>query len=257
MDNRNIKIYEFDHFKSHADIVHAVFARPQLQGSGGNTFLDRESDMGDTFSPVVYNRERIKDKLGMKSQLFLNQVHGTQIKVLKKADNDLHDSCSARKDAYTADAVITDIKDLLLVILVADCQAVLLYDPENKVIANIHSGWRGSTGNIIGACVARMTEEFSCRPGNISAGISPSLGPCCAEFVNYRKEIPERLWKYKVENKDYFDFWKMSCDQLLERGVRKENIENMGICTKCNMNEFYSFRGEKTGGRFACLISMI
>jgi hypothetical protein len=39
--------------------------------------------------------------------------------------------------------------------------------------------------------------------------------------------------------------------------VKKEHIENMEICTKCNTGEFYSFRGEKTTGRFACVISMV
>jgi hypothetical protein len=190
--------------------------------------------------------------MGNKPLVFLNQVHGDQIKVWKKNDSD-----ELGKEADTADAVITDMKEVFLAILVADCQAVMLYDPQKKIIANIHSGWRGSVNNIIGKCVDKMILTFRCQPENILAGISPSLGPCCAEFVNYKTEIPGKLWKYKIKNKAYFDFWEMSSDQLMDKGIKKEHIENMKICTKCHPKEFYSFRGENTTDRFACVISMI
>ena len=195
--------------------------------------------------------------MNMNPFVFLNQVHGSDIKVLKKDDNDLPENFQPGKETYTADSIVTDMKEVFLVIWIADCQAVMLYDPEKKVIANVHSGWRGSVKNIIGKCVDKMILEFGCQPGNIMAGISPSLGPCCSEFINYKDEIPETLWKYKIKGKDYFNFWEMSEAQLMDKGVKKEHIENMGICTKCNTDVFYSFREEKTTGRFACVISMI
>ena len=193
----------------------------------------------------------------MKPLVFLNQIHGAEIKVLKKDDNDLSQVFEPGKETYTADAIITDMKDVFLVIQVADCQSVMLYDPDKKIIANIHSGWRGSVLNIIGQCLYKMILEFECRPENILAGISPSLGPCCSEFINYRNEIPCHLWKFKHKDKNFFDFWAMSQDQLMEKGVKNENIQNMEICTKCHTDVFYSYRGEKTTGRFACVISMI
>jgi YfiH family protein len=133
----------------------------------------------------------------------------------------------------------------------------MLYDPQKKIIANIHSGWRGSVKNIIGKTLDKMGLQFGCQPENIIAGIAPSLGPCCSEFVNYKDEIPQNLWRYKIKGKDYFNFWEISRDQLREKGVKKNNIQNMEICTKCNTEMFYSFRKEKTTGRFACVISMV
>ncbi|WP_299978840.1 peptidoglycan editing factor PgeF [Desulfobacula sp.] len=228
MESADIKVYEFEHFKKHASIVHGIFTR-----TGGIR------------------------KMNMNPFVFLNQVHGSDIKVLKKDDNDLPENFQPGKETYTADSIVTDMKEVFLVIWIADCQAVMLYDPEKKVIANVHSGWRGSVKNIIGKCVDKMILEFGCQPGNIMAGISPSLGPCCSEFINYKDEIPETLWKYKIKGKDYFNFWEMSEAQLMDKGVKKEHIENMEICTKCNTDVFYSFREEKTTGRFACVISMI
>lgn len=223
----DIKVYEFEHFKNHAGIFHGIFTR-----AGGIR------------------------KMGLAPLVSLNQVHGDDIQILKKDDNGLSENFQSGKAISRADGMITDIKDVFLVIWVADCQAVILYDHGKKVIANIHSGWRGSVKNIIGNCVDKMIQMFGCQPENIIAGISPSLGPCCSEFINYKEEIPKSLWQYKIKGKEYFNFWKMSKDQLMDKGVKEGHIENMEICTKCNTDIFYSFREEKTTGRFACVISM-
>ena len=244
-------VYKFDLFKHHADIAHGVFTRSYKTNT-------RSCDPLNIGMNSSYERSGIENPQEFINPLiFLNQVHGTKIKVLRKSDNDLSQIFQQDRKFYTADAVITDMNNISLVIHVADCQAVLLYDHKNKVIANIHSGWRGSVKNIIGDCVDKMICEFVCNPENIIAGISPSLGPCCSEFINYKKEFPGNIWAYELKKKNYFDFWKLSCDQLMDKGIKKENIENMKICTRCNMNEFYSFRGEKTNARFACVISMI
>jgi YfiH family protein len=152
-----------------------------------------------------------------------------------------------------ADALISGLAGLGLMIQVADCQAVLLYDPVEKVSANIHSGWRGSIRNIVGKTVRTMAAEFGCRPENVLAGIGPSLGPCCAEFVHYRSEIPETLWHYRV-SEHHFDFWSMTRDQLAAERVRVENILCANICTVCHTGDFYSYRAEKITGRFAAVI---
>jgi len=257
MVNSDITVHEFDHLKNNSNIIHGIFERSGRTSTEQFNSLNMGMNSGDKRSAIADNQKLIIKKMGKKPLIFLNQVHGTEIKILKKAENDFSESFQSGKETYTADGIITDMKDVFLVIQVADCQAVVLYDNKTRVIANIHSGWRSSVKNIIGKCVAKMISEFACNPDNIIAGISPSLGPCCSEFVNYKDEIPENLWKYKIGDKDYFDFWAMSCDQLMDKGIKNTNIENMRICTKCNMDEFYSFRGEKTTGRFASVISMV
>jgi len=256
MPDIEIECYEFEHFKSHPHIVHGIFAKAGKTRPENSYSLNTEMNSSDKLSVIADNRRKIEKKLGTKPFVFLDQVHKCEIKVLKKDETDLSKIFQSNIETYTADGIITDMKDVFIVIQVADCQAVMLYDPEKKVIANIHSGWKGSVLNIIGKCVDKMILNFGCQPENILAGISASLGPCCSEFINYKDEIPENLWKYKITGKDYFDFWEISCDQLMEKGVKKERIENMGICTKCNTDTFYSFRGEKTFKRIACVICM-
>jgi hypothetical protein len=138
---------------------------------------------------------------------------------------------------------------------VADCQSVFLYDPFLKVVANVHSGWRGSIKNVIGRAVKAMETEMQCLARHIVAGVGPSLGPCCAEFVNYETEIPKEFWKYKDQS-DRFDFWSLSRDQLVAAGVLNENIYLSKMCTKCNPTLFFSYRGEGQTGRFAAVIGL-
>jgi copper oxidase (laccase) domain-containing protein len=123
------------------------------------------------------------------------------------------------------------------------------------VVAAIHSGWRGSVANIIGRTVAAMVETYGARPERMVAGIGPSLGPCCAEFIHYRQEMPEPLWRYKDDG-CHFDFWRLSRDQLRAAGVADRRIETCGLCTRCRTDLFYSYRGEKTTGRFAAVIGL-
>ena len=191
--------------------------------------------------------------IGGRKLISVRQVHEADVLVLSEKNGDVNKTESL--NPVEADAIITDITGLTLLILVADCQPVLLYDFTNKVVANIHSGWRGSVLNIIGKTVDAMAENFGTSPEDVVAGIGPSLGPCCAEFTHYRKEIPNDYWKYK-NDLDHFDFWAISRDQLLLKGVKKENIVTGNICTKCNTDTFYSYRKEKTTGRLACTIGL-
>ena len=223
MGNTDITVYEFELLKKDKHIIHGIFTRSGGTSTGAFDSLNIGMNSGDKHLAIENNRKLIIKQMGMKPFVFLNQVHGDDIKILKKSDNDLPETFVPGKETYTADGIVTDLKNVFLVIQVADCQAVMLYDPVKKVIANIHSGWRGSIKNIIGKCVDKMILAFGCRPENMIAGISPSLGPCCSEFVNYKDEIPKSLWKYKINGKDYFNFWDMSADQLMDR-VSKRTI---------------------------------
>jgi hypothetical protein len=142
-----------------------------------------------------------------------------------------------------------------LLVQQADCQAVLLHDPVRKVVANVHSGWRGSVLNIIGKSVRQMINDFGTAPPDIQAAISPSLGPCCAEFVNQATELPEDFMSYQVRP-NYFDFWAISHDQLKAAGVPSQHIHLAATCTVCN-HEYFSFRREGITGRSASVIGLL
>ncbi|HKJ99283.1 MAG TPA: peptidoglycan editing factor PgeF [Desulfotignum sp.] len=250
----------FSHLSGCPDLAHAVFDRTGGVSTPPFDSLNVGFSTGDDPDAVMENRSRILSFLGLSRALFVNQVHGSDMLVLPAAKADPHlfwkPGLPAPATCITADGMVTDLPDLALVIQVADCQAVLLADPVKKVVANVHSGWRGSLENIIGKCVDVMTGRFTCRPEDILAGISPSLGPCCAEFKHFRTEIPQHLWQYKHPHKDYFDFWALSRDQLLEKNLHPDHVKNMCLCTQCRPDRFFSFRNAGRTGRFACAIGI-
>lgn len=246
--------YRFERLAGFPEIRHGIFTRRFGCSTGPFESLNVSFGLGDKASHVKANRRVIARAIGSKNLIYAQQVHSDQILILNSEK--LISDGDSEQVLGTGDALVTDASGKFLTTQLADCQSILLYDASLRVVANIHSGWRSSIRNIAGRTVGVMQKRFKCRPADIIAGIGPSLGPCCAEFVHYRSEIPEIFWKHKTAN-DHFDFWAISRDQLTDAGVPRENIEISNICTRCNTAVFFSYRGEGRTGRFASVIGLI
>ncbi len=203
---------------------------------------------------VWRNRRRVRSLFGAGTMVFAHQTHGAQVALWGRKESAAHPP-QGDFVALRGDALVTDVKDQLLFIQVADCQAVIIVDPERKVAANIHSGWRGSIQNIVGRTVDLMRERFGCRPEDLYCAVGPSLGPCCAEFIHYRNEIPSEYWHYG-DRRSHFDFWRITADQLTASGVAARHISFSNICTRCNAHLFFSYRAARDTGRFAAVVAM-
>ncbi len=204
--------------------------------------LNVSFNTGDLREHVTRNLSLIREKIGAARILYMNQVHGTEIIVLHRENYSDPGVCSA-------DAIITDIPLLGIMVKQADCQGVIIYDAVKSVVAAVHCGWRGNVQDILGAVVGRMRTEFGCDPGHMKAAIGPSLGPCCAEFKTYRDIFPEEFSGFIVRD-SHFDLWDISRMQLTRAGIMKDSIEVSGICTRCRTDLFFSYRGEGNTGRF-------
>jgi polyphenol oxidase len=154
------------------------------------------------------------------------------------------------------DGFITQEVGIPLVVRFADCQGVLIYDPVKRVIAAVHSGWRGNAQNIIGKTIDRMKKEFNCDPINILIGISQSLGPCCGDFTDPLNELPSEMHKHVNGKK--VDLWACSKEQVLNCGIPETNLEILERCTLCENDKFFSFRADKgITGHMAAVIQMV
>lgn len=212
---------------------YSFFSRSGGYGKAPYDSLNVGFHVGDDPETVRRNRATIKGKIGASHLLSALQVHGDSIYTrTAPMEEDLE------VEGY--DALITNVAGVALMVQHADCQPVLLYDPVVGAIAAIHSGWRGSAQNIIGRVVQCMQKKFATDPASLQAVIGPSLGPCCAEFVNYKKELPESFWSYK-DSKNHFDFWQISAMQLKAAGVMVNNITLPGACTACS-DSYFSYR---------------
>jgi len=221
--------------------------------SGGtHASLNVSHGTGDDPLDIEENRAIIRRRVGTGRLISARQVHSNLVYIDTGEISQAH-------EVEEYDALISNQPGTALMIQQADCQAVLLYDPVNRVIGAVHNGWRGSVVNIIGAAIEQMAGCFGTDPAHLQARISPSLGPCCAEFVNHREELPETFLPFRV-GQNHFDFWRISVDQLQRGGLRSEFIHDPEICTSCS-EDYFSYRravreGTPQCGRHASVICL-
>jgi polyphenol oxidase len=252
-DMNQIVIHRFQLLERVPGLVHGVFAR-----HGGVSFPPYASlnvgwNNGDDPAAVRENLTRVRNTMGVRFLASSLQVHGDAIQILDKDRMTASGIDPFLIRAPDGDALVTGLEDVGLMIKIADCQAVFIVDPDRRIIANVHSGWRGSVQNLAGKVAALLRDRFGCRPESLLAAVSPSLGPCCAEFRNFRDEFPPNFWDFQVKP-TYFDFWEITRRQLLEAGLTAAHIEIAEHCTVCRRTDYFSYRGEKVTGRMAAVI---
>jgi purine-nucleoside/S-methyl-5'-thioadenosine phosphorylase / adenosine deaminase len=232
------------------DLEHRIWTRHGGVSQPPFDGLNLSFAVGDAAERVRQNRLLVQQAMGLEELISVGQVHGNNTLIMTDKE-----TAVAAGEVKGIDILMTNIPGLGLLIKQADCQAVGLYDPENRVIANIHCGWRGNVQNVIGQAVRRLEEVFGSRPEAVRAGISPSLGPCCAEFIHYRQEIPKEFWSYQVRP-TFFDLWRLSYDQLHQAGLKAEHIQLAGICSRCRERDLFSFRRDKITGRNGTILAL-
>jgi len=233
-------------------LIQAIFNRHQGGSEARFASLNCSFGVGDQVQNVQANRDLIKRHLQIDRLVSARQIHGDAIfRVEEVPANDV--------EIEGVDAMMTDKRGVGLMIQHADCQAVLLHDPVQSAIAAIHCGWRGSVIGILEKTVRMMRSCYDSNPHNITAAISPSLGPCCAEFINHQRELPAAFQKFQTRD-NYFDFWEISRSQLMKTGLLPENIKVAAICTACNP-DYFSYRratrrGDGITGRNGSVIAL-
>ena len=224
----------------HAAIRLGMFTRHGGMSEAPFDSLNLSHGVGDDPGRVDGNRQRLCTVLGIEILVSAVQIHSDRVHLVAGEPGE--------PEIRETDALITNRPGVGLLIQQADCQAVLLHDPEHRAIGAVHCGWRGSVCNIIARTIARMRESFATDPGRLLAYISPSLGPCCSQFVNHARELPASFAPFRM-GRDHFNFWEISRWQLQQCGVPQTHIEIAGICTRCT-RDFFSFR--RTGGTTGC-----
>lgn len=241
----SIEWLEFELFQEFPQLRHAVFTRHGGVSEGPYASLNAGGGTGDAEALIQMNREKMRKVLGCKTLISSKQVHGVEILVAPLAP-----------DQEECDGLITQKENIGLMIKHADCQALIFYDPVAKALGCLHAGWKGNIQEIYGKMIQKMGKEFGSKPANLLVGISPSLGPCCAQFINYEKEIPQQYWPYQIQPL-YFDLWEMARMQLLKAGILAHHLEVAPLCTSCNPADFYSFRRDKPTGRHATVACLV
>jgi copper oxidase (laccase) domain-containing protein len=227
-ETNGLRTYQFENLAGYK-VVHAVFTR--LGGVSREPFatLNVGRLVGDDEAAVAANHRRIYAALDLAAGQVVTarQVHGNHVAGL--------------------------------LLRFADCQPILLYDPEHHALGLAHAGWRGVGQGIARRAVEAMQEAFGTRPGALLAGLGPAIGPSCyvvghevAATMGYA--LPDWQAALRLEGEDAWrlDLSAANAQLLAAAGVTQ--IEQAGICTSCRKDEFFSHRGEGgRTGRFAAL----
>lgn len=212
----------------------------------------------DNIQDVKNNYVKISNCMDIKySNIFIpKQIHSD--KVIFVDDNNSHTLVNEKY--IECDGGITNISNIPLVSICADCMTCLIYDTKTKYIASVHSGWKGILNQIIVKTIDIMINEYDSNTQDIIVCIGPSICKNCFEVKDDVKILFENKFKYKniinkkAEDKYLIDLPKILLNDLLNCNIKKENIHFANICTKCNTNDFYSYRENVITGRMGHFI---
>jgi len=224
-------------------LVHAFTTRSGGVSEGAYASLNLTRSRGDEAVHVSDNREVVRKALGLDALVFANQVHGRGvIPVVGPPKGD--------QPAGEGDALMTDRPGLGLACQTADCTPILLFDPVNRAIAAIHSGWRGTVQNIVEATIAAMQLAYASKADQMLAAIGPSISA-----VNYRVG-PEVVAQFEtafentggiVSPKDpeggaHLDVGEACRRQLIMAGLGQGSIWRSPVCTYAEEARLFSAR---------------
>jgi len=255
VENNGLEYYQHDRWHN---VKHGVFTRHGGVSESYWSSLNVGGTNGDDVSDVYTNHQRMYQALDVNADCAVTTwlVHGVDTVVATQP-------VEGRRWLAKADGLVTNKKDLPLVMRYADCVPLLAYDPEKEVIAVGHAGWRGTVNGMGTSLIKTMKDFYDCQPEDIEVVIGPSISQ-----GNYQvgEEVVQAVAEYYGDDADliqrdpsdgtaYFDLWSANRLDFERQGVTK--IEVMGICTYDNTQDFFSHRGDQgKTGRFGVVMSL-
>ena len=171
-----------------------------------------------------------------------SQVHSKRVKMVKSP-------CLLKE----TDGVMSNVKNVVLSIQVADCIPLFLFNPISHQFGMIHSGWRG-TAQCIGPNAIHIMETHGDNAKDVMAIIGPSIGQCCFEVGPEVTAQFDRSYSTKGKNdRMMLDLKNVVKNQMLDNGLLEKNILVDNQCTYCEKEYFFSYRrdGQETGRMIA------
>jgi YfiH family protein len=227
----------------------------------------------DTRENVLENRSRFESALAANDfkLVSLKQIHSDVVHLFD----------AAPAEPCRGDASASSRPGLLLGVQTADCVPILLVDPKKHAVAAVHAGWRGTLKRIVTKTIGKMQMQFGTKPADLLAALGPSISGCCYEVgaevaIEFKSQFPNAAdWFDELRTGDepnplqwlnmmppghqpppknvLLDLRKANRSQLLESGLRTQNLFVSDLCTACRRDLFFSYRkeGAMTGRHMA------
>lgn len=226
--------------------------------TGGYASLNLGLHVGDEDAFVLENRARVAAAMNAVPDdfVFCEQVHQPNVLVVTK-DHRGRGTRSAADAIAGTDALVTTASGIALVIMVADCAPVVLFDPVARVLATVHAGWGGTVRGVTTAAIDAM-RSVGANPADIVAAIGPSIHPDRYQVGQDVVDQADREFGDRLDRvirpdgmgKWTFDLWTANTLQLIDTGVPERQIHLAGVDTGPG-TPFFSHRSEGPCGRFA------
>ncbi|MDT3696374.1 MAG: peptidoglycan editing factor PgeF [Ignavibacterium sp.] len=196
-------------------------------------YFNLSFSVGDDKIIVEQNRKEFLEQIGLteNSVSFQRQIHSDIIKTVNHSG-----------DCGQSDALITNKTGLGLAVIIADCTPIFIYDNQNKVIAAVHAGWRGTEQNILGKTLYQLSKEFNSIPKDLNVYVGPSISQNNYEVGEEVAEKFEKKYLIRSDKKHLLDVSGANYDTLLEFGIPKVQIQRSVLCTFEYRELFHSYR---------------
>jgi hypothetical protein len=217
--------------------------------------LNLGASVGDDRQVVEENRRRFFGTFAIQlSQVVrVKQVHGDGVLAVDESLVSRDGFPQVVVDeGYEYDALVTNLPGLALVVTTADCLPLLIHDPIRGAVAAVHAGWRGTAKRIAARTLAAMAAAYGTEPADCLVAIGPGIRGCCYEVdavVTDAMAVALSTWaEHAVATRPghfRLDIPGVNRAILIEAGVQPGRIADVGLCTACRTDLFFSHRAEK------------
>ena len=250
----NIPVYQSETLLRHG-VRHAFFTRHGGVSAPPFDTLNLGWSVGDEREAVAENVRRAYRALELDRgyAVRVKMVHGTRV----VAVNERH----ANQRLPATDGLVTATRHLTLAMTFADCQPIVLYDPDHHAVALGHAGWRGTLAGMALSLVRALEESCGSRPEGLIAVLGPAIGGCCyevgEEVVRAARTWPDGSAWLRANGHGRFHLDLTAANTALLRRAGVRHIESISLCTACRTDEFFSYRAEKpVTGRLGVLVAL-
>ena len=232
-------------WESYDGLLHGFMGRRGGRSIGPYAGLNVSLRVGDDMLAVKDNICDLKRAVGVHDGriITMRQVHGDGL--LEVTDKNA-------KEVGEADGIVTREHGAYLGVLTADCVPILFVAPKRKVAAAVHAGWRGTLAGIGAKMVRLLGEKYGLAASDMEVALGPSIGACCYEIQDDVTRPLLAEWGVLAESsveqrngKRFLDLRRLNRRILEKAGVPTGAIFEIGPCTSCTPDEFFSYRRER------------
>jgi YfiH family protein len=239
MDITRLKVSEWEKYPG---LLHGFMGRRGGKSVGAFAGLNTSYRVGDDPKVVSQNVCDMKLAVGIHDGriVTMRQVHGDNIVEVK--DKQL-------KEAGECDGMVTAESDIYLGVLTADCVPLLFVAPKQRLAAAVHAGWRGTLTGIAEKTVRLFKSQYNVDADDLEVALGPSIGVCCYEVKEDVAGPLMKKWGALTtpsiavrDGKSFVNLSRLNRDILRAAGVPGKQLFQVGPCTACSPEDFFSYR---------------